>query len=95
MHHQASLLTIIFSAGTWLVAPGPFFNAQWRQHRNGSECVQLFAAIAPKQATVHALISKADYSAEAKKLSLLHGSDLPLVADLPQVLAQVRIARLV
>ncbi|KAL0045596.1 hypothetical protein WJX82_010874 [Trebouxia sp. C0006] len=21
--------------GTWLVAPDPFFNAQWRQHRNG------------------------------------------------------------
>ncbi len=89
MHNQASLLTIIVSGGTWLVAPDPFFNAQWRQHRNGSDCVQLFAEVAPKQATVHALISRADFSAEAKKLSLLHGSDLP------QVLAQVRIARLV
>ena len=87
-HNQVSLLTIIVSAGMWLVAPSPFFHAQWRQHRHGSECGQLFAEVAPKY-TVHALVSRADFSAEAKKLSLQHGSDLP------QVLAQVKIARLV
>lgn len=80
---QLGRSAVVDHIGTWLVAPDPFFNAQWRQHRNGLECVQLFAEVAPKQATVHALISRADISAEAKKLSLLHGSDLP------QVLAQV------
>lgn len=64
----------------------PFFDAKWRQDRNGSECIQLFAELAPKMATVHAVIARADFSAEAKKLSLQYGSDLK------QVLAQVQIA---
>lgn len=70
----------------WLVAPSPFFHAQWRQDRNGSECIQLFAELAPKHATVHALISRADFCAEARKLSLQYG------LDLQQVLAQVKTA---
>jgi hypothetical protein len=81
---SSTLSTIIGFAGMWFVAPSPFFNAQWRQLRNGSECIQLFAEIAPRHATVHAIISRADFSAEAKKLSLQYGSDLK------QVLAQVK-----
>lgn len=78
-----TLPTKLGCAGVSLVAPSPFFDAQWRQHRNGSECVQLFAKLAPQKATVHAIVSKADLSAEAKKLPLQYGSDLK------QVLAQV------
>ena len=59
-----------------LVAPSPFYYAQWGQHHNGSECIQLLAEPAPKHATVHALISRADFSAEAEKLLLQYGSDL-------------------
>jgi len=81
---SSTLSTIIGFAGMWFVAPSPFFNAQWRQHRNGSECVQLFAEHTPTHATVHAVISRADWSQEAKKLSLQYGSDLK------QVLAQVK-----
>lgn len=89
VHSHVPLRTILVSAGTCrLVAPSPFFNTQWRQHRNGSECVQLFAELAPKHATAHAIISRADFSAEARKLSLQYGSDLK------QVLAQVRTATL-
>lgn len=67
------------------VAPSPFFHAQWRQHRKGSECIQLFAELEPKHTTVYAVISRADFSAEANKLSLQYGSDLQ------QVLAQVNV----
>lgn len=89
VHTHVTSSTIHNAAGVQLVAPSPFFNAQWEQHRYGSECVQLFAALAPKHATVHALISRADFSAEATKLPLQYGSDLE------QVLAQVKIAMLV
>ena len=89
MHTCVILSTIHSAAGVQFVAPSPFFNAQWKQHRNGSECVQLFAALAPKHATVHALISRADYSAEATKLQLQYGSDLE------QMLAQVKFVMLV
>lgn len=78
-----TLPTKLGCAGTFLVAPSPFFNAQWRQHCNGSECVQLFAELAPRSATVHVIISRADLSAEAKKFSLQYGSELK------QLLAQV------
>ena len=70
-------------AGMSFIAPSPFFDAKWTQHRNGSECTQLFAKLAPPYATMHALISRADFSAEAMKLSLRAGPDLE------QVLAQV------
>ena len=80
MHKQASLLTIIVSAGTWLVAPGPFFGDSTAMAQN---VFSYLLKLHPNKATVHALISRADFSAEAKKLSLLRGSDLP------QVLAQV------
>ncbi|DBA71771.1 TPA: hypothetical protein ACH3X2_011037 [Trebouxia sp. C0005] len=85
LHVQLQLgrSAVVDQIGVQLVAPSPFFNAQWEQHRYGSECVQLFAALAPKHATVHALISRADFSAEATKLPLQYGSDLE------QVLAQV------
>lgn len=76
------------SAGLRYISPSPFFNAQWRQHRNGTVCTQLFAGLTPKHAAVYAVISRADFSAEAQKLSLLSGPDLQ------QVLAQVRKARL-
>ena len=78
----SSLPTINLSTGIWFLAPRSFFHAQRRQHRNGSECVQLFAT--PRHATVHAITSRADHSAEAKKLTLQHGSDLK------QVLAHVK-----
>lgn len=80
---QLGRSAVVDQTGVSLLASSPFFNAQWRQHCNGSECVQLFTELAPKAAAVHAIISKADLSAEAKKLSLQYGSDLK------QVLAQV------
>lgn len=46
----------------------------------------MFADLAPIDVTVHALISRADLSAEAKTLSLQYGSDLA------PMLAQVKIA---
>lgn len=77
------------SAGTCRVALSPFFNARWRQHCNGLECVQFFAELTSKRIAAHALISRADFSAEAKLLSLQYGSDLT------QLLAQVSHAILV
>ena len=41
-------------AGMSFIAPSPFFDAKWTQHRNGSECTQLFAKLAPPYVTVHA-----------------------------------------
>lgn len=79
----ASFKNSCYSAGISSVARTPFFSTQWRQHRNGSECIQLFSGLAPKHVTVHAVISRADLSQEAQKISMHYGSDLK------QVLAQV------
>jgi len=74
-------------AGMSRIAPSPFFDAKWTQYRNAPECTQLFAKLAPPHATVHALVSTADFSAEAMKLSLRAGPDLE------QLLAQVTPAK--
>ncbi len=74
-------------AGMSRIAPSPFFDAKWTQYWNAPECTQLFAKLAPPYVTVHALVSRADFSAEAMKLSLRAGPDLE------QVLAQVTLAK--
>ncbi|DBB18356.1 TPA: hypothetical protein ACH3X3_000010 [Trebouxia sp. C0006] len=80
---QIGRSAVLDHLGMSRIAPSPFFDAKWTQYRNAPECTQLFAKLAPPYVTVHALVSRADFSAEAMKLSLCAGPDLE------QVLAQV------
>ena len=67
------------------IAYDSWLDTQWKRIRVGSACTQLLAGVAPGCAMAHALISRADYGAEAVQLPMLYAPHLE------PVLAQVKL----
>lgn len=55
------------------IADTPWCDKKWKQLRNGSECIQLFAEVVPGLTRVHALVARADSTTQAMCLSLSIG----------------------